>query len=91
MIDICRLQGIDILENQEVALRVEKAIDFLSPYLGKNVSAWPFMQIADWSKEQQNMCWVLYRADRYFPGKNYMTLFNTYNTAKPSARYFLIY
>lgn len=91
MIDICRLQGIDLLANQEVVSRIEKAIDFLSPYLGKNVSAWPFMQIADWSKEQQNMCWVLYRAERYFPNRHYMELFNTYNKAKPSARYLLIY
>lgn len=91
MIDICRLQGIDLLADSVVASRIEKAVDYLSPYLGKPVSAWPFQQIADWSKEQQNMCWVLYRADSCFPDKNYMNLYSTYNTAKPSSRYLLIY
>lgn len=91
MIDICRLHGIDLLADQEVSARVQKAVDFLSPYLGKQVSAWPFMQIADWQKEQQNFCWILYRANRYFPDKQYFSLFQTHNTAKPSARYYLIY
>ena len=89
MITICRLQGIDLLANPEVTARVEKSIDFLTPYLGKQVSAWPFQQIADWPKEQQNMCWILYRADTYFPDKGYKALFDTYNTAKPSARNYL--
>lgn len=91
MIDICRLQGINLLSDSETALRVEKAIDFLTPYLGKPVSAWPFLQIADWPKEQQNMCWILYRADSCFPDKKYMELFTTYNTAKSSSRYLLVY
>ena len=91
MIDICRLQGIDILNHPAMEQRVEKAIDYLTPYLGKPVSAWPFQQIAQWEKEQQTMCWILYRADPYFPEKGYKTLFDTYNTAKPSSRYFLIY
>lgn len=91
MIDICRLRGIDLLADPEVSARVQKAVDFLAPYLGKQVSAWPFMQIADWQKEQQNFCWILYRANRYFPDKQYLSLFQTHNTAKPSARYYLIY
>ena len=91
MVNICRLQGIDLLADAEVAARLEKAVDYLMPYLGKPVSAWPFLQIADWPKEQQNMCWVLYRADRLFPGKQYMETYQAYTTAKPSARYYLIY
>ena len=62
-----------------------------TPYLGRPVSAWPFQQIAQWEKEQQNLCWVLYRANAYFPDKGYMQLFDTYNTAKPSTRYYLVY
>ena len=91
MIDICRMQGLDLMSDPEVSTRVEKAIDFLAPYLGRQVSAWPFMQIADWTKEQQNFCWILYRADRYFPDKHYMDLFRSHNTAKSSAWYYLIY
>jgi len=91
MADICRLHGIDLMADKETALRIEKAVDFLSPYLGKPVSSWPFLQIADWSKEQQNMCWVLYRAEHYFSDRNYMKLFHAHNTAKPSSRYYLVY
>ena len=91
MADICRLHGIDLFADREVATRVEKAVDYLTPYLGKPVSAWPFMQIADWEKEQQNMCWVLYRAQKYFPQKDYMSLFEENNKAKQSERYYLIY
>ena len=91
MMDICRLQGIDLLAHPDMQNRIAKAIDFLTPYLGKPVSAWPFQQIAQWEKEQQNMCWVLYRANAYFPDKGYMQLFDTYNTAKPSTRYYLVY
>lgn len=91
MLDICRLQGIDLLAHPDMQNRIAKAIDFLTPYLGRPVSAWPFQQIAQWEKEQQNMCWVLYRANAYFPEKGYMQLFDTYNTAKPSTRYYLVY
>lgn len=91
MLDICRMQGLNLMADAEVAVRLEKAIDFLTPYLGRPVSAWPFQQIADWEKEQQNMCWILYRADSYFPGKDYQSLFQTYSKAKPSSRQFLIY
>lgn len=90
MMDICRLQGIDMLSNPAMEQRIEKAIDYLTPYLGKPVSAWPYQQIAAWEKEQQTMCWILYRADAYFHNKNYRQLFDTYNTSK-SSRYFLIY
>ena len=85
------MQGLNLMADAEVAVRLEKAIDFLTPYLGRPVSAWPFQQIADWEKEQQNMCWILYRADSYFPGKDYQSLFQTYSKAKPSSRQFLIY
>lgn len=91
MMDICRLQGIDLMEQPEVQQRFERAIDYLTPYLGKPVSAWPYRQIAQWEKEQQNMCWILFRADSYFPGKGYRQLYDAHNTAKPSTRYYLIY
>lgn len=91
MMDICRLQGIDLLADTDIAQRIKMAIDYLTPYLGKPVSAWPYQQIAQWEKEQQNMCWILYRADAYFPDKDYRQLFDTYNTAKPNTRYYLVY
>ncbi len=91
MIDFCRLQGDDLLSDSRVKKSVISAIDFLVPYLGKPVSAWPFQQIADWEKEQQNLCWILYRADRYFPEKGYKDLFYQYSKAKSTDRNFLLY
>ena len=91
MMDICRLRGADMMNDAELAQRIEAAIDFLVPYLGKPVSAWPFQQIADWDKEQQTLCWILYRADRYFPDKGYKTLFEQYNKAKTKDRNYLRY
>ena len=91
MMDICRLNGADMMTNQEVATRIEDAIDFLVPYLGKPVSAWPFQQIADWEKEQQTLCWILYRADRYFPDKGYKALFEQFNKSKSKDRNYLLY
>lgn len=91
MIDICRLQGIDLLADEQVAQRMVAAVDYLTPYLGRPVSAWPFQQIADWEKEQQNACWLLYRADVYFPAKGYMSLYNAHTKAKLSSRNYLVY
>jgi len=91
MMDICRLRGADMMADTLTAQRIEAAIDFLVPYLGKPVSAWPFRQIADWEKEQQTLCWILYRADRYFPQKGYKELFRQYSTAKSKDRNFLLY
>ena len=67
------------------------AVDYLTPYLGRPVSAWPFQQIADWEKEQQNACWLLYRADVYFPAKGYISLYNAHTKAKLSSRNYLLY
>lgn len=91
MLDLCRLQGHDLTSNAEVMQCIQAAIDFLTPYLGKPVSAWPFQQIADWEKEQQTLCWILYRADHYFPDKGYKQLFDLYNKAKTKDRNYLMY
>ena len=91
MLDICRLAGNNLMEDPEVAKDIANAIDFLIPFLGKPVSAWPFMQIADWEKEQQKLCWILYRADFYLPDKGYMALFEQYNNAKAKDRNFLLF
>ncbi len=89
-VDICYQTGYPVLEKDTVARqRIMAAIDFLTPYLGRPVSAWPFQQINEWDKQQQELCWILRRADKYFPEKGYMGLFEKYNTAKPSNRRWL--
>jgi hypothetical protein len=38
-----------------------KAVDYLSSFLGKDASEWPYRQISGWSEKQQDMCNLLYR------------------------------
>lgn len=68
-----------------------KALDYIAPYMGKNVEDWPYKQIHEWDKKQQELCNNLYRAYllngkrtdyrelfvkyRKEDGKNFFTLF----------------
>lgn len=88
--DICERQGVHLFDDAQVRERIIAAIDYLTPYLGRPVTAWPYQQIADWEKEQQNLCWILYRADAYFPEKGYKVLFQKHNKAKPSDKHYLL-
>lgn len=40
---------------------VEKAADFLLPYMGKQVAEWPYQQISDWDFKQNELAKDLYR------------------------------
>lgn len=40
---------------------IYKAADFLMQYLGKDVKEWPYQQISEWDKKQQELCKDLYR------------------------------
>lgn len=44
---------------------ISKAIEFLLPYLGKPQSEFPYKQIKDWDKVQNEFCWILLRADAF--------------------------
>lgn len=72
--------------------RVEKAIDFLTPYLGKDVSEWSYKQISEWDEKQQALCLDLYRA--YLLDnrrKDYLNLFRKHIKKDEKARFNLIY
>lgn len=89
-LDVCYTAGYPVLEQDEMArTRILAAIDFLTPYLGRPVESWPYQQINDWDKQMQNLCWILYRAQTYFPDRNYAELFKQYNTNKPNNRRWL--
>lgn len=89
-LDVCYTAGYPVLEQDEMArTRILAAIDFLTPYLGRPVESWPYQQINDWDKQIQNLCWILYRAQTYFPDRNYAELFKQYNTNKPNNRRWL--
>ncbi|MBR6945920.1 MAG: alginate lyase family protein [Prevotella sp.] len=70
-----------------------KAMDFLVPYLGKDVSAWPYKQISQWDYKQQELCKDLYKTARYLDSsrKDYLQLFQTNRKLDISDIFYLLY
>ncbi len=58
-----------------------KAVDFLTPYLGKPVSAWSYQQISGWDKSQQDLCYELFRISSIDSSRiDYWNLYEKYTT-----------
>ena len=71
---------------------VEKAADFLTPYLGKKVEEWPYKQISEWDYKQNELCKDLYRLYLLNPKRSdYKQLSRKYIKKKLSDRFFLLY
>ena len=69
-----------------------KAVDFLTPYLGKAVNEWPFRQISDWEGKQKEFICDLYRIYLLNPSRtDYLKLFNTHKQVNANNRFNLIY
>ncbi len=69
-----------------------KAIDFLTPYLGKQVTDWPYQQISGWEGALQHLCNELLRIASIDPTRqDYLALYNRYNTLGAMDRNILIY
>lgn len=68
IIDMCRIGntlGYDLLQVQSADGRsIVKAIEFLLPFAGKSVADFPYQQIRDWDKVQQEFAILLYRVDK---------------------------
>lgn len=67
MIDILLMAqnaGIEDI-SPEAKERILKAVDFLLPYLGREVSEWPYQQISQWDMKQQEMAHNCYRIANY--------------------------
>jgi hypothetical protein len=68
IIDLCRIGktlGYDLLQAQSADGRsFIKAIEFLLPFAGKTVADFPYQQIRDWDKVQQEFAILLYRVDK---------------------------
>ncbi len=78
-VDACYAAGYRVLEEDTTAhARIRAALDFLAPYLGKQSESWPYRQLNDWEKQQENLWWVLYRAQGYFPERDYASLLDAY-------------
>lgn len=58
-----------------------KAVDFLTPYLAKTVTEWPYQQISGWDKAKQNLCYELFRISSIDPSRaDYWNLYEKYST-----------
>lgn len=70
-----------------------KAVDFLTPYLGKSVEEWPYKQISGWENSQQNFCKDLYRTAVYLnpARRDYLQLYRTHHKTKPQDNFNLLY
>lgn len=70
-----------------------KAMDFLTPYVGKSLSEWPYQQISGWEDTQQNFCKDLYRTATYLASarKDYLRLYYAHRIQEPQDRFNLLY
>jgi hypothetical protein len=96
MIDMCAIaksQGIDMYNRQSTDGRaVYKAVDFLTPYLGKDLSAWHYQQISGWEEALQFFCNQLYRVTNLDPSrKDYKELYEKYSKQVSTDRNRLLY
>lgn len=68
------------------------AVDFLTPYLGKQVEEWPYQQISEWDYKQQLFCKDLYRIYRLRPErKEYLRLYRAHAVIDFTDRFNLLY
>ncbi len=69
-----------------------KAVDFLTPYVGKDVSAWPYQQIGEWDYKQQEFCKDLYRAYQLNPKRtDYLHLYRNNRKVNFADRFQLLF
>lgn len=70
-----------------------KAVDFLTPYLGKDVSDWPYRQISEWTSKQKHFADDLYRVWLLDPTRtDYHDLYRRARVAtNPADRFRLVY
>ena len=93
MAAIAKSLGIELCKAEsEDGRSLYKAVDFLTPYLGKELSEWPYKQISGWSGSQQALCEDLFRIVIIDPSrKDYLELYNKFAKQTPSDRRNLIH
>ena len=69
-----------------------KAMDFLAPYVGKDVKDWPYQQISEWDYKQQEFCKDLYRVFLLNPERtDYLKLYRAHRTIDWKDRFNLLW
>ena len=91
MSSIAQTRGIDIYNSNEGGRSITSALKFLVPYVGKPQSEWPWQQIKDWDKQQEEACWLLRRASYFDSEAGYEAISTKYRKTPQSSRYYLIY
>ena len=71
---------------------LEKAADFLAPYLGRKVEEWPYQQISEWDYKQNELAKDLYRLAWLDPQRgDYLACAKQCLVRRFSDRFFLLY
>ncbi len=70
---------------------IKKSIEFLIPYLGKQVNDFPYQQIKEWDKVQQEFCWTLMRADSFVPKPAYKEIYSKHLPLNGESYNYIIY
>ncbi len=93
MAAIAKSLGIELYKAEsEDGRSLYKAVDFLVPYLGKDLSEWPYQQISGWEESQQALCEDLFRIIHIDPSqKDYLDLYNLYGKQSLSDRKRLLF
>lgn len=95
ILDLCarsREKGINIYEEKsQDGKSIEKAVEFLAPFLGQPQSAFPYQQINDWDKKQEELAWLLKRvSDQFKRNPKYDELFERYCTTANNDKRWLL-
>lgn len=96
-IDLCLMAqklGIDLAGYKSADGRsVYGAAEFLSQYLGKEQSQWPYEQISGWEQTQHALANNLYRIGKYLPGApgNFQKLYRQHRQLDMHNRFHLLW
>ena len=95
MLDMCSIAstlGQDIYTATSPDGRsITAALKFLIPYIGKPQSEWPYQQIKEWDKKQEEACWILRRASFFDPKAGYEAIGTQFRKTPANKRIHLIY
>lgn len=82
ILDMCYMAkslGVDLYNaTSSDGRNITKAMEFLLPYAGKTVQDFPYQQIRDWNKVQQDYALLLYRADNLNKTTKYKEYYENY-------------
>ncbi|MEI6751814.1 MAG: alginate lyase family protein [Paludibacter sp.] len=79
ILDMCciaKSMNVDLFNTKSQDGRsISKAIDFLTQFVGKPQSHFPYKQIKEWDIVQKKLCWQLYRADKFLTKPIYVKFY----------------